>query len=316
MSTADRTIGWVGAGRMGSAMVQRLLDRGCDLAVYNRTRSKLDPLVEAGAKPVDALSELAGRDIVFVTVGSSDDLLAVLGAKGGLLDAGSVPSVVVDCSTVSAEASAEARALAAARGSALLAAPVSGNPKVVAAGLLTMAVSGPRDAFDVAEPFLDMIGNGVTYVGEGEVARLVKICHNLFLGVVIQSLAEIVVLAEKGGVRRQDLLAFVNDSVMGSLFTRYKTPALVNLDFTPTFTTKLLRKDFDLGLAAARESGVAMPVAAVVQQLVQAGIGEGIGDVDFAALIQLTARAAGLELASEDALVADGLSAGRRAAGT
>lgn len=307
MSTIEHTIGWVGTGRMGSAMARRLLRRGCDVAVYNRTRAKVDDLVAAGAKPVECLGELARRQIVFVTVGSSEDLLEVLVGEGGLLREEVVPSVVVDCSTVSTEASAQARAYAAERGTALLAAPVSGNPKVVEAGRLTVAASGPREAFEEAAPYLEMLGSGVTYVGEGEVARLVKLCHNLFLGVVIESLIEVVVLAEKGGVRRQDFLAFLNQSVMGSLFTRYKSPALVNLDFAPTFTTKLLRKDFDLGLAAGRQLEVPMPVAAAVYQIIQAGVGEGVGDVDFAALVKLAARAAGLDLGREQADLADGL---------
>ncbi|MCU1494433.1 MAG: oxidoreductase [Acidimicrobiaceae bacterium] len=307
MAGVEHTIGWVGTGRMGTAMAQRLLRQGCDLAVYNRTRSKLDPLVAEGAKPVETLGDLATRQIVFLTVGSSEDLLEVLVGEGGLLCGEAVPSIIVDCSTVSTEASAEARARAAERGAVLIAAPVSGNPKVVKAGRLTVAASGPRDAFDEAAPYLAMLGAGVTYVGEGEVARLVKLCHNLFLGVVIESLIEIVILAEKGGVRRQDFLAFLNDSVMGSLFTRYKSPSLVNLDFAPTFTTKLLRKDFDLGLAAARQLEAPMPVSAVVHQIIQAGIGEGVGDVDFAALMTVAARAAALDLKSEDAQVPDGL---------
>ncbi len=306
----DHTIGWIGAGRMGSAMAARLVNAGNDVTVYNRTRAKLDPLVALGAKAAESVAELATRDIVIITVAGSDDFLEVLGAEGGVLRQESAPRIIVDCSTVSAEASAEARELAAGRGAALLAAPVSGNPKVVASGRLTMAVSGPRAAFEEARPYLETIGSGVTYVGEGEVARLVKLCHNLLLGVVIQSLAEITVLAEKGGVRRQDLLAFLNDSVMGSTFSRYKTPALVNLDFKPTFTTKLLRKDFDLGLSAARAMEVPMPVAALVHQLVQIGVGEGIGDVDFAALVELVARAAGLELVSENVEVDDGLHGG------
>ena len=110
-------------------------------------------------------------------------------------------------------------------------------------------------AFEVAQPYLEALGAGVTYVGEGERARLVKICHNLMLGVVAQSLAEITVLAEKGGVSRADFLEFLNDSVMGSTFTRYKTPAYVNLDFTPTFTPPLLLKDFDLGYGRPTSSG-------------------------------------------------------------
>ena len=104
-----------------------------------------------------------------------------------------------------------------------------------------------------------------------------KLCHNLFLGTVAQSMAEITILAEKSGVSRQAFLACINASVMGSLFTRYKTPAYVNLDFTPTFTATLLRKDFDLGLAAAREREVPMPVASLVHQIVQGLVGRGYG---------------------------------------
>ena len=92
-----------------------------------------------------------------------------------------------------------------------------------------------------------MIAPAASYVGEGELARIVKICHNVFLGVVTQSLAEITVLAQKAGVPRHAFLEFMNQSVMGSMFSRYKTPAFVNLDFKVTFTPQLLRKDLDLG---------------------------------------------------------------------
>jgi 3-hydroxyisobutyrate dehydrogenase-like beta-hydroxyacid dehydrogenase len=296
-------------------MAARLLKHGCDVAVYNRTSSKLEALVALGAKPVEAVSELAARQVVFVTVASSEDLLGVLDGDGGLLCQEEAPQVIVDCSTVSLEASARARALAAERSTVLLAAPVSGNAKVVKAGRLTMAVSGPRAAFDSVRPYLELMSAGATYVGEGELARLVKLCHNLMLGVVTQSLVEITVLAEKGGVRRQDFLEFLNDSVMGSTFTRYKSPAIVNLDFAPTFTTSLLQKDLDLGLAAARAHNVAMPVAALVHELVSAAVDEGLGDADFAAILQLEARASGLELKSENAVVDDGLGT-RTTAGT
>ncbi|HVC13661.1 MAG TPA: NAD(P)-dependent oxidoreductase [Acidimicrobiales bacterium] len=312
-ATVGGSLGWIGTGRMGGAMAARLLSAGFDLAVYNRTREKTAPLAADGAVVVDAVCDLGRRDVVFITVASSDDLLGVLQGDRGLLGGDSVPTVVVDCSTVSQEASATARALAEARGAAFLAAPVSGNPKVARAGRLTMAVSGPKDVFDATYPYLTTVAREAAYVGSGDVARLVKLCHNLLLGVVIQSLVEVTVLAEKGGVRRSDLLAFLNDSVMGSMFTGYKTPALVNLDFAPTFTTRLLHKDFDLGLDAARLLEAPMPVAALVRELLQGAIGEGIGDLDFAALLQLTARGAGLDLHSEEAAVSDGLSAPPRA---
>jgi 3-hydroxyisobutyrate dehydrogenase len=304
-----KTLGWVGTGRMGYALAARLLDAGCDVAVYNRTRAKAEPLAERGAVVVDRAAELAGRDIVFTMVAGPEDFKAVvLGEDGLLAGSDAAPSVIVDSSTVSPDASAEVRASAQAAGVALLAAPVSGNPSVVDAGKLTVVVSGPSDAWEAARPYLELFGAGATYVGEGDVARLVKICHNLMLGVVAQSLAEITVLAEKGGVSRAAFLEFLNKSVMGSMFTRYKTPAIVNLDFTPTFTPALLYKDFHLGFEAAEEHGVPMPVAAAAQQVVQALMGFGYEEIDFMALLELQARASSLELQPENVPVSDGLS--------
>ncbi|MBV9095229.1 MAG: NAD(P)-dependent oxidoreductase [Streptosporangiaceae bacterium] len=300
-------LGWLGTGRMGAEMARRLLAADCDLAVYNRSPAKAEPLARLGAKLVASAADLGARDIVFITVGTSDDLISAVGGPDGLVSGGAAPEVVVDCSTVSAEASARVRAELARHGTALLAAPVMGNPSVVRAGKMTAAVSGPHDAFTLAEPYLDMLGRGVTYVGEGEAARTVKLCHNLLLGITAQSLAEVTVLAEKSGITRQAFLDCLNKSVMGSLFTGYKTPAYVNLDFSPTFTAALLRKDFDLGLAAAREQEAPMPVAAIVHQLIGGLVGRGYGDADFAALLQQQADSAGLTLVSEHADVSDGL---------
>jgi len=300
--------GWAGTGRMGFELVSRLLKSGHDVAVYNRTRSKAEPLAALGATIVDAPSELADRDIVFTMVAGPQDLKAVLLGEHGVLTAERRPRMIVDSTTVSPSMGEEVRAEAAELGVALLAAPVSGNPNVVKAGRVTICVSGPPAAWEEARPYLELLARAVTYVGEGERARLVKVCHNLMLGVVSQCMAEITVLAEKGGVSRADFLAFLNDSVMGSMFTRYKTPAFVNLDFTPTFTPALLLKDFHLGFEAARELEVPMPVAAVTQEIVQGMIGNGYHDVDFAALLELAARASGHELEPEDVPVSDGLS--------
>ena len=301
-------IGWVGTGRMGAALARRLLVAGHDVAVYNRTRSKAEALVEVGATVVDSPAALADRDIVFTMVGGSDDFKeVVIGPNGVLSRDDAAPRMLIDSTTISQAASDEVRAAAAERGAGVLAAPVSGNAKVVAAGKLTMVVSGPEDDYLRARELLELLAARVTYVGEGDRARLVKICHNLMLGVVAQTLAEITVLAEKGGVSRADFFDFLNDSVMGSMFTRYKTPAYVNLDFKPTFTPALLLKDFVLGSDAARELEVPMPVAAAAQQVVQALIGNGYRDIDFAALLELQARASDLELVPEDAPVTDGL---------
>ena len=216
VSNRLRTLGWIGTGRMGSVLAARLLEHGCDLTVYNRTRAKAEPLAKRGARIVDQPADLRDRDIVITSVAGSRDFAEVMtGAQGLLANGSRVPSMVIDTSTVSMDVSHTIRQKAAELGSALLAAPVSGNPKVARAGKLSLAVSGPRQAFEQALPYLEMLGKSVTYVGDGEAARLVKICHNLILGVVTQILAETTVLAERGGIARADYLEFINGSVMG-----------------------------------------------------------------------------------------------------
>jgi 3-hydroxyisobutyrate dehydrogenase-like beta-hydroxyacid dehydrogenase len=309
-SRSAPSVGWIGTGRMGFAMATRLARAGSPPWVWNRTRSKAEPLAEVGCTVVDTLGDLRDRDVVFTMVSTPADLEQVLVGENGLLvGEGRLPRVVVDCSTVSTESSAAMRDECTKRGVEFLACPVSGNGRVVEAGMLSMVVSGPRDVFDTVAPLLHHIARSVTYVGDGDAARLVKICHNLMLGVVTQCLAEITVLAEQGGVARAAFLDFLNNSVMGSVFTRYKSPAFVNLDYHPTFTPVLLRKDFDLGLAAARQLDVPMPVAAATAQLVQATVSSGRVSEDFAILLDLQAQAAGLTMTPEDVEVDDGLGA-------
>jgi 3-hydroxyisobutyrate dehydrogenase len=305
-------IGWIGAGRMGLPLCTRLVKAGYDVAIYNRTGAKCAPAVAQGATAVPAPADLADRDVVFSMVSASADLIEVTTGERGVLSVADVaPALLVDHTTVSLQASADARAAAAKRGTDFLAAPVSGNPKVVEAGLLTVAVSGPRATFDQALPLLQLLGRAVTYVGEDEVARLVKIAHNVFLGVVTQSLAEITVLAEKGGASRAAFLDFLNKSVLGSVFTRYKTPAFVNLDFAATFTNPLLLKDLQLGLDAAHDLEAPMPLAAATAALVASAIGAGYRTEDFATLLIEQARRGGVDLQPENVLVDDGLGGAR-----
>lgn len=308
---SELSVGWIGAGRMGAAMAVRLARSGVKPHVWNRTRAKAEALTGDGCTVADAIADLRGHAVVFTMVSTPSDLEQVLLGEGGLLaDPGRLPGAVVDCSTVSTESSESIRAACQERGVDFLAAPVSGNGKVVASGGLSLVVSGPRRTFDRVEHLLLHLGKSATYVGDGDQARLVKICHNLMLGVVTQALAEVTVLAEKGGVSRAAFLEFLNESVMGSTFTRYKSPAFVHLDYTPTFTPILLRKDFDLGLAAARQLDVPMPVSSLTAQLVQASVSSGRVEEDFAILLDLQAQASGMTLAPEDVPVDDGLAAG------
>jgi len=308
-SAKQAKLGWIGTGRMGFEMAKRLAKGGCDLTVWNRTRAKAEPLAKDGAKVAGSLPELAGCDIVFCMVSTWDDVKEVISGPAGLLSGSKrgAPRMVVECSSISLEGSAELRNILAGRGVELLSAPVSGNAKVIKAGKLTFVVSGPKAAYDAAAPYLEMMGQGSSYVGEGELSRIVKICHNVMLGVVTQCMAEITVLAQKAGVPRHAFLDFLNKSVMGSTFTRYKTPALVNLDFHVTFTPYLLRKDLDLGLEAGRSFEVPMPLASLTRDLVQSMMGRGMAEEDFSKLLIQQAQSSGVELSSENVAVGDGL---------
>ena len=274
MSKNAQKIGWIGVGRMGTPMAERLLKAGHDVSMWNRTRAKAEPLAAQGAKIVDKPVELAGCDVVFAIVSTGKDVKQVVFGKDGLLSGAQKPKMLVDCSSISVEESAEIRKALTEKGVSLIAAPVSGNAKVIKAGKLSSVVSGPEADAKIAMPLIEVFApRGVSYVGDGELARICKIAHNVMLGVVIENLIEITLLANKMGVPRHAFLAFMNNGVMGSMFTAYKTPALVNLDWTTTFTPELLRKDLDLGLELGREWDVPMPVTAATREVLQTHFG-------------------------------------------
>ncbi len=279
MATKDTSktqkIGWIGAGRMGTPMAERLIKSGYDVSVWNRTRAKAEPLAKIGGKLVDHLSELRDVDVLFSIVATGKDVQEVLYGKNGVCSqAGRIPPIVVDSSTIAVDESAAIRDKLKQLGADFVAAPVSGNAKVIKAGKLSAVVSGPEAACKAVMPLIEVFApQGVSYVGDGELARVCKIAHNVMLGVVIENLIEVTLLTNKMGVPRHAFLAFLNNSVMGSMFTRYKSPALVNCDWTTTFTPELLRKDLDLGLELGRETDVPMPVTAAAREVLQTHFG-------------------------------------------
>jgi 3-hydroxyisobutyrate dehydrogenase len=317
MANNTQKIGWIGMGRMGFPMAERLLKAGYDVSIWNRTRAKAEPLAAKGGKVVDNLTDLAGMDVVFSIVSTGKDLDEVLFGKSGVVGGnGKLPKIFVDCSTIAVEESKDIREKLKVRGADFVAAPISGNAKVIKAGKLSAVLSGTDAAVKTVMPMMEAIApQGVAYVGEGELARICKIAHNVMLGVVIENLIEITLLANKMGVPRQAFLAFMNNSVMGSMFTRYKAPALVNLDWTTTFTPELLRKDMDLGLELGRDWDVPMPVTAAAREVLQAHFGaatlqknpDEYLQKDFAAMMETMALMSGMKVESENKNVPTGL---------
>lgn len=311
-------VGWIGVGRMGMQMVIRLLKADYQVVVWNRTKAKAAAAGAEGATVVADTAELGGADVLFTMVLAGKDLLDVCFGSNGVYRDGSDgrPKLLVDCSTIGMDELAEVRSRLAAIGVRYLAAPVSGNPKCIIAGKLSCVVSGAREDFEDVKPLLLAFApRGAVYVGEGELARMCKIAVNLLLGVINENLMEVTLLANRAGVPRHAFLEFVNNSVVGSIFTRYKSPALVNLDWTTTFHPAGMRKDMDLGLKIAHELDVPMPVASATRELFQTHFGlaklqadpEAYLQKDFAALFESMALMAGIKLQSENVSVSDGL---------
>ncbi len=311
-------IGWIGVGRMGMQMAIRLLQAGYPVSAWNRTRAKAEPLAAKGATIVGRMEDLVGVDVLFTMLSTGKDLIDVCFGEHGMFRDGvkKMPGMLVDCSTIGMDESAEVRARLDKLGVAFLASPVSGNPKCIIAGKLSCVVSGPKYAYDKVKPLLLAFApRGAGYAGEGELARICKIALNLLLAVVNENMMEVTLLAEKAGVKRHAFLEFLNNSVMGSIFTRYKTPALVNLDWTTTFHPVGMRKDMDLGLKIARELNMPMPVTTATREVLQAHFGvaslqadpDAYLQKDFAALLETLALLGGLKLTSENMAVSDGL---------
>jgi 3-hydroxyisobutyrate dehydrogenase len=311
-------VGCIGLGRMGFPMATRLLDGGYSLSIWNRTKSKADRLAKHGATVVNEPSNLADVDVLFTMVATGDDVREVCLGPNGVFGKGRSPrsTILVDCSSIGLDESNDLRRQLSKLGVQYVVASVSGNGNCVRAGKLSSVASGPEKAFQSVKPLIETFApRGVYYVGDGDLARVCKIAHNVMLGVVTENLIEITLLAQKAGVSRAAFLEFMNNSVMGSIFTQYKTPALVNLDWATTFTPKLLLKDLDLGLSAGHEYDVPMPVTASTRETVQMHIGaaalqkdpEKYLSMDFGALLETMALTAGIKVSSENKKVLSGL---------
>ena len=267
---------------MGEPIAERLLAAGHDLTVYNRSPGRSDALAAAGATVAPSAAGIWDTADVCVTVVTGDEALE---AVSGELLTGGRGRTLVDMSTVSPAASADVATWAAGAGVAYLRAPVSGNPTVVRAGNLSIMVSGDEQTFRTVEPVLRDIGPNVFYVGGAEEARVLKLALNLMIAGTAQLMAEAVVFGEAAGLDRATMLEVMGASAVGSPFVKYKTAALVDRDYTATFSLANMHKDLAMALTAADREGVPLPVTFVVDQLVQASIADGMAETDLMGLL-------------------------------
>lgn len=278
---------------MGQAIARRLQAASYPLVVYNRSDGAADEIVAAGgrraATPAEAFS---AADVTISVLADGPAVETVLLADGGALS-GDAPGTLVEMSTVGVDTSIRVAERAAAIGVPYLRAPVSGNPSTVDAGKLTILISGPREAYEAVEPVLSAIGPTHHLLGDGDQARIAKLALNLMVAGTAELLAEALVLGEAHGLARADLLAVVGESAVGSPFVRYKTDALLEEDYTATFTAALMAKDLGLIAESASGAGVPTPVGDLLRELMDACVASGMGALDFMALLLRLEREGG-----------------------
>lgn len=289
------TIAWIGAGRMGVAMAGFILKAGYPLRVYSRTAASRAKLVALGATEAQSVAQcVRGADVVFSCISDDASLREVALGEQGVLAEAAPGAVYAETSTVSAEVSAEVARAAQARGLPYLRMPISGNAASAIKGEVTVMVSGPKDAWERVQPVTQTFSKAQLYLGAAEEARVMKLVVNSMVITMAQGMAEALTLGRKAGLDWDTMLDTLAASTISSPWLKAKCALMKARDFNPTMTSRLIMKDVDLILGAARNSEVPMPLTSTTRQLIQALIGEGLGEEDYMALIKLMEKQSGI----------------------
>lgn len=291
-------LGFVGLGKMGGRVARRLLDAGHTVTGYNRTRSKVQWLLDAGMQWGASPRQVAeAAEVIFSMVTNTAALHEVLNGEDGLL-AGLAPGkVYIDMSTISASASREIAKSVSALGARMLDAPVSGNVVHVEEGTVSMIVGGDQAIFEQVKPILQAITPRLTYVGANGQAILMKIAINLSLPVQFLGFCEGILLAEKNGISREAAIEAWRNSALASPATWHRAPFVLNKPDEVWFDVNMMQKDMLLALELGRASDVPLPSAALSNELLTAARAMGLAHEDFAVLFDVLARMAGVKQA-------------------
>lgn len=283
------TIGWIGIGKMGSAMCLRALAAGHSVKLVEPRAENRAAAVAAGGVPVASAADLAQQvDLIFLTLPDDAVLRTVmLDPVEGLARSVSGRHTVVEMSTVSPSISREVAAALSARGCDYLRAPISGSTATAASGSLTVLASGPRPAFDRCEAVFRSFSNRMMHVGEGDEGRYLKLVINSMVAASSALLAEALALGRAGNLSTETMMDAIMQSVVASPLLGYKKDMVVTGDFTPAFGLTQMMKDLDLVLDAANEGGAPTGLFLTIRERYEAAVEAGLGQEDFFALAAL-----------------------------
>jgi 2-hydroxy-3-oxopropionate reductase len=291
-------VGFIGLGIMGRPMAKNLMDAGYELVVHNRSPEKAEELAEEGnATAAGSPREVAEAcDVVITMLPDSPDVEAVVAGEGGVLESIRDGALLVDMSTISPVVTEELSEKVREKGASMLDAPVSGGDVGAIEGALSIMVGGSEEDFERARPLFDVMGKVATHVGPTGAGQVVKACNQIVVALTIEAVSEALVLGSKGGVAPEKLVEALSGGLAGSAVMEAKKEKFFSHDFEPGFRIELHHKDLGIALAAGREYGVALPVTAIVDQMLEASKAKGRGDRDHSALLILLEEAAQHEI--------------------
>jgi 2-hydroxy-3-oxopropionate reductase len=291
-------VGFIGLGIMGRPMAKNLMEAGYELVVHNRSPEKAEELAEEGdATAAGSPREVAEAcDIVITMLPDSPDVEAVVAGEGGVLEGIREGALLVDMSTISPVVTEELSGKVRERGASMLDAPVSGGDVGAIEGALSIMVGGSEEDFERARPLFDVMGKVATHVGPTGAGQVVKACNQIVVALNIEAVSEALVLGSKAGVAPEKVVEALSGGLAGSAVMEAKKEKFFSHDFEPGFRIELHHKDLGIALAAGREYGVALPVTALVDQMLEASKAKGRGDRDHSALLTLLEEAAQHEI--------------------
>ena len=288
-------IGYVGLGVMGSQMTKILLEKGHTVTGYNRTRSKVQWLIDKGMKWADSPRAVAeAADITLSMVTNSDAVSQIANGPSGIIEGLSSGKIWIDMSTASPALSRTLAAKVREKGADMVDAPVSGSVITVQQGKLSVMVGGRPETFERVKPLLLDLGPKVTHVGENGLALVMKIATNLNLPVQIMAFTEAVLLAEKSGIKRETAIEVLLGSVVASPMLQYRGPFVLNPPDEAWFNVNMMQKDMPLALELGRQVNVPLPTGSVANEYLTAARAMGLAEKDFAIMFKVLERLAGV----------------------
>ncbi len=297
-----QSIGFIGLGIMGQPMALNLVKGGFRVTVFNRTRSKVEPLERAGARVASSPAEAAREaDFILTIVSDSAAVEDVVAGKSGVIETVRSGAILIDSSTISPVVSRRLAARLAEEGAQMLDAPVTGSKHGAEKGELTFMIGGAREVVERAMPVLQVLGKKHIYCGANGLGLAAKLAQNAIQATMLEVFCEGFVLAAKSGVPPETMFEIVQSSMARAALTDFKAPFIFKGDFTPYFPLKLMHKDLGLALEAAYAQNIPMPTAAAAKEVYGAARARGKGDEDYAAVITFLEELAGIKVRVESA---------------